>query len=107
MSRIEAIQIRCDRCKRVGTYAAKDVQKMSSGSVLKVLLDGKEELVFDDLCPDCKKAVVRIIDDLREWDRKIVQPFLGEGPTLRTGQAAPVQSAPDYIPPKPHAMGSR
>lgn len=105
MARAPAVQVQCDRCKRVVTLAASEVKKAEGESALVLTFDGKE-LRFDDLCPACHQAVVRMIDELKEWDRKIKQPFLGQGPAVPSGVAAPVQSAPTYSPPKPHAAGS-
>jgi cytochrome c5 len=105
VARAPAVQIQCDRCKRVVTLAASAVKRAEGEPVLTVRFDGKE-LKFDDLCPPCHQAVERMIEDLKEWDRKIKQPFLGQGPAVPSGVAAPVQSAPTYSPPKPHAAGS-
>jgi hypothetical protein len=113
MARAQAVQIQCDRCKRVVTIAA-DKAKSSDKKSLVLSFNGADaasvELSYDDLCPSCETAVGRLIDEIKEWDRPIKQEFLGnpqQGPKIPSGTAAPVQSAPVYTPPKPHAVGNR
>lgn len=99
MSRLEVIQIRCDRCKRVellppGPVKAKaDFESRFLDKLIK----------YEDLCSSCKEALARIWDDIKEWKREIKQQF---GPTVPENQAVPLNPAPDYSPPKPHSLAA-
>lgn len=98
MARLEVIQIRCDRCKRVELIPKQDKKDRPDFEARL----GDKHLVFDDLCNRCKQAVDNAWRDLEEWEREIKQVF---GPTIPNNQAAPLQTAPDYSPPKPHSGG--
>ena len=99
MSRLEVIQIRCDRCKRVELLPPAPV-KAKADFEARIL----DKLVkYDDLCSSCKEALFRIWDDIKEWKREIKQQF---GPTVPENQAVPLNPAPDYSPPKPHSLAA-
>jgi hypothetical protein len=99
MARQEVVQLRCDRCKRVELVPPtpkKDKPDFEARH-------GEERVVFEDLCFRCQQAIKNIWTDLKEWDREIKQAF---GPTVAPNTAPPLQSAPDYSPPKPHSVAS-
>lgn len=99
MSRLEVIQIRCDRCKRVELLppqppkAKADFEARHLDKVVK----------YEDLCTSCKGALDRIWEYIKEWNREIKQQF---GPTVQPSQAVPLSPAPDYSPPKPHSLAA-
>jgi len=96
MARQPVIQIQCDRCKRVELIPPGPGRK--DPVLTFTFLDKK--IVYNDICLRCTSAIERIITDLEEWDRELNQHF---GPTVGTNEAPPLQVAPDYTPPKPHA----
>ncbi len=98
MARQEVIQVRCDRCKRTELQLANPTAKTDPDFRAKF---GGIELKYDDLCTHCRETVQRVWTELSEWRRELTQTFLG--PTVSNNQAAPIVSAPDYSPPKPHS----
>ncbi len=99
MSRAEVIQIRCDRCKRV---------ELLPPAPKKTLPDfearfGDKKLLYEDICSRCRETINSAWKELVEWNRPSAQQF---GPTVSANEAAPLVSAPDYSPPKPHSAAS-
>lgn len=99
MSRLEVIQIRCDRCKRVELLPPQPPKAKADFEAR--LLD--KVVKYEDLCTSCKSALDRIWEYIKEWNREIKQQF---GPTVQQGQAVPLSPAPDYSPPKPHSLAA-
>lgn len=99
MARQEVVQVRCDRCKRVETLPMQPKKALPD---LEARL-GEKRVVFEDLCSRCTNACAHIIEELKEWQRDVNQPF---GPTVPDNQAPPLSSAPDYSPPKPHSVAA-
>jgi len=99
MSRLEVIQIRCDRCKRVELLPPAPPKARADFEAR--ILD--TTLKYEDLCSSCKEALQRIWEDIQEWKREIRQQF---GPTVSGNQAVPLSPAPDYTPPKPHSLAA-
>lgn len=99
MSRLEVIQIRCDRCKRV---------ELLPPAPPKVKADFEARLLdklvkYEDLCTSCQGALSRIWDAIKEWNRELNQQF---GPTVPENKAVPLTPAPDYSVPKPHSLAA-
>jgi hypothetical protein len=101
MARQEVIQVRCDRCKRVELQASSGVAKAQPDLDCRF---GDKRLVYDDLCSHCRETIQRLITDMEEWERELKQTMLG--PAVPNNQAAPISSAPDYTPPKPHSAAA-
>jgi hypothetical protein len=99
MSRLEVIQIRCDRCKRVELLPPQPTKAKADFEAR--LLD--KLVKYDDLCTSCQSALARIWDDIKEWQREIKQQF---GPTVPENKAVPLTPAPDYSTPKPHSLAA-
>jgi hypothetical protein len=99
MSRLEVIQIRCDRCKRVELQPPAPVKARADFEAR--IFD--KYVKYEDLCSSCKEALGRIWDDMREWTREIKQQF---GPTVADNKSVPLAPAPDYSPPKPHSLAA-
>jgi hypothetical protein len=99
VARQQVVQIQCDRCKRV-SLVPEGPQKVAPD--FEAALAGKR-LVYADLCEHCKKALENLWEDLSVWDRQVKQTLLA-GPTVQDNQAAPLQTAPDFTPPKPHSV---
>lgn len=99
MSRQMVEQVQCDRCKRV------ELRPSSPEGTAKVEMFtarfGTDALVYPDLCTYCQSSIARLWKEMKEWERELKQGLLG-GPAVPNNQAAPVQSAPNYTPPKPH-----
>jgi len=101
MARQEVVQIRCDRCKRVELQPPQPQKAVPDFEAR--FLD--KRLVYDDLCSRCRETITNAWNDLEQWDRELRQSF---GPQISGNQAAPLETAPDYSPPKPHsAAGSK
>jgi hypothetical protein len=96
MARQEVIQVRCDRCKRVELQPPQP-QKAHPDFEARFL---ETRLVYEDICTSCQETLKNVWKDLAEWDRKLTQSF---GPQVQSNQAAPLEVAPDYSPPKPHS----
>ena len=99
MARLEVIQIRCDRCKRVELLPPQPKKERADLEVR--LLD--KTIKYDDLCTYCKKALDNIWTDIKEWDRHLNQDF---GPRVPENSAAPLTPAPTLTPPKPHSLAA-
>lgn len=100
MAQMDVVQIKCDRCSRVELIApSKDKKTLPDMDAR--LLD--KSLKYDDLCYRCKAALLNLWKDFEEWDRDLKQPF---GPSVPQDKAAPLQTAPDYSPPKPHSLAA-
>lgn len=98
MARQKVEQIQCDRCKRV------ELQPVADQAKTRPDFEARFEdlqMVFNDLCGHCKKTLENVWKDLKEWNREVKQSLLG--PVVQTNQAAPLDVAPDYSPPKPHS----
>jgi hypothetical protein len=104
MARAPVVQIQCDRCKRVDLVPADKVRKDEVPS-LELTFRG-EDVVFGDLCPRCATAIGNLVASIRDYEREIKQGFLG-GPQIAKDEAPPLQVAPSYSPPQPHAAGAK
>jgi hypothetical protein len=104
MARVEVIQVKCDRCKRVETLAPQPAKSKPDFELRMVGPDGNEvSLAFQDTCSYCKTALSNIFTQIKEWEREVKQQF---GPTIPANKAAPLTPAPDYTPPKPHSASA-
>jgi len=97
MARQKVVQVRCDRCKRVELQP--EAPPKAHPDFEARLLD--KRLIYEDLCSRCRGALENSWKDLEEWDRPLRQDF---GPSLMSNEAAPLETAPDYSPPKPHSV---
>lgn len=100
MARCEVVQIQCDRCKRVELRAPTPKKALPD---LDLTYLG-ERVKYDDTCQFCQETIKRIIEDLKEWQREVKQPF---GPTVAGNEAPPLEVAPKYSPAQPHATGTK
>lgn len=98
MSKQTVEQVQCDRCKRVELRPIVP-DATQKGPTFEARF-GDEKLVYPDLCTFCKSSVARLWAEMKEWERELKQGLLG--PAVPNNQAAPVTSAPNYTPPKPH-----
>lgn len=101
MARCKVEQVRCDRCKRVELMPIREATDVMPA--LDLTMNGKTLVQYADLCEKCKAAIMRSIEDIKEWDREVKQQF---GPTLDTNEAPPLSPAPTYSPPKPHSAAA-
>jgi hypothetical protein len=98
MARQPVVQLQCDRCKRVSLVplapekALPDFEAQFKG----------QRLVYQDLCEPCSKTLQNVWQDMAEWERTLKQALLS-GPQVGDNQAAPLDVAPSYTPPKPHS----
>lgn len=97
MARQQVIQIQCDRCKRV---SLRPVQAEKTRPDFEACFLGTE-LKYADLCETCTRAIASSFKNMTEWEREVKQSLLG--PAVSDNQAAPLDVAPDYTPPKPHS----
>lgn len=100
MARMEVVQIRCDRCKRVELVPAGPPKENPDFEIH----FSDRELIYEDLCARCKSTLANVWKDIEEWDRPLNQQF---GPSLSSEKAAPLTPAPDYSPPKPHSAAAQ
>lgn len=98
MSKQTVEQVQCDRCKRVELRPILP-DAVPKGPVFEARF-GEKKLVYPDLCTFCMSSIERLWTEMAEWERELKQGLLG--PAVPNNQAAPVQSAPNYTPPKPH-----
>lgn len=96
MARQEVVQVQCDRCKRVELQPP---QPPKAAPDFEARLSAKR-LVYQDLCSKCRETLENIWKDMEEWQREIRQSF---GPQISSNTAPPLETAPDYSPPKPHS----
>lgn len=99
MARLEVVQIRCDRCKRVELVPA-GPNKTQPDFEVRFL---ERKLIYEDLCAKCKTTLENVWKDIEEWDRELNQKF---GPSVPAEKAVPLTPAPDYSPPKPHSLAA-
>lgn len=99
MSRQRVEVVKCDRCKRDELQPVPELPKTSPD--LEVKFRG-ESLIYEDLCADCEKTIANLVQDMREWNRKI-NSILKPVDEL---QAPPLEVAPNYTPPRPHSPGA-
>lgn len=99
MARLEVIQIRCDRCKRVELLPPQPPKARADFEAR--LID--KNLKYEDLCTSCKDALERLWDVIKEWSREVKQQF---GPTVPENRAVPLTPGPDYTTPKPHSLAA-
>lgn len=99
MSRQKTELVTCDRCKR------QEIQPISATPRTEPefsLQFAEEKLIFQDMCFRCRTTVKNYVNGLKEWDRELVPLFR----PVDEVQAAPLQPAPDYSPPKPHSTAA-
>lgn len=101
MARAKVEQVQCDRCKRVELVP---VRTEGQGPAILLLKFKGEDLKYEDLCPRCDAAIVRLIEDIKQWEREVKQEFLG--PQVGQNQAPPMQVATNYSPPQPHSAAA-
>ena len=99
MARVEVIQIRCDRCKRVELLPPQP-KKAQPDFEMRLM---STTVKYEDLCTGCKSALQHTLENIGEWAREIKQQF---GPKVNSNGAAPITPAPDYTPPKPHSVAA-
>lgn len=102
MARETVVKIFCDRCKRMELIPVEHARKSEEPEFYAKFPDG-DEIKYGDLCASCKKTIVNLKTELTEWDREIKRAVIEFGPKIMGEQAAPLQTAPDYSPPKPHS----
>lgn len=100
MARMEVVQIQCDRCKRVETRLPQPPKEKPD---FKLEFLG-QTVVFQDLDEPCKETLGRMIEEIKEWERELTQKL---GPTVPQNEAPPLQTAPNYVPPQPHAASAK
>jgi hypothetical protein len=100
MARMEVVQVQCDRCKRVETRVP---QPAKTTPDFEVLFLGRK-ILYQDLDQPCRETMERIMGEIAEWDRELKQKL---GPSVDVNQAPPLQVAPNYSPPQPHAAGAK
>jgi hypothetical protein len=96
MARQKLELLTCDRCKREQLRPVPDQEKVEADFSMKFKGD---DLVYKDLCTGCEKTVRNLIQELKEWDRKI-------NSLLDEKVAPPLEVPPSYTPPKPHSPGA-
>lgn len=100
MARTEVVYVRCDRCKR---EELQPVGPPKGRPDFIMRLDDKE-LVYNDLCPRCKTAILSGWGHMEEWERGINPVFAG--PAVMGEKAPPLSPPPDNTPPKPHSLAA-
>lgn len=98
MSRQKVEQVQCDRCKRVELRPV--IEEATPKPPAFEAKFGPQVLTYQDLCTFCMSSITRLWDEIQQWQRELKQSLLG--PAVPNNQAAPIQSAPNYTPPKPH-----
>jgi predicted GIY-YIG superfamily endonuclease len=101
MAREKVVKVRCDRCKRTELVPAAS-EKV--GADFEASFQG-QRLVYEDLCGRCRDAVKNIWAELKEWDREVKYTLIKNAPA-NSQEAAPLQPAPNYSPPQPHAAAA-
>ena len=96
MSRVDVVQSRCDRCKRVELLPPQPKKAQADFEMRLLTIVVK----YEDLCSSCKGALENIIKDVREWLKPVQHQF-----GLPTA-APPLTPAPNYVPPKPHSIAA-
>lgn len=99
MSRQMVEQVQCDRCGRVELRPVASDPAAKKPPVFEARF-GELTLLYPDVCTFCMSSLTRLWSELKEWERELKQGLLG--PAVPNNQAAPVSSAPNYTPPKPH-----
>ena len=105
MARQPVVQVQCDRCRQYEFVPAVDgpPNGESKRPDFEASFSG-QSLVYGDLCSRCRETVANLWEELREWDRKRKYTVLRHGNGAEgSEEAAPLQTAPDYRPPKPHS----
>jgi hypothetical protein len=100
MARQRLELVTCDRCKRQELQPITDLPKKAP------MLDvsfGAQKLTFNDLCARCLVTCTNYFEGLKEWERELA-PLLE--PPIDGSRAPPLQTAPDYSPPKPHSIAA-
>ena len=102
MAREKVVKINCDRCNRAELRP--DSEDKTGPDFDATFLD--QRLVYEDLCLRCRDAIKSAWADMKEWDRQVKYTLIENGPKLGDNEAAPLQVAPDYSPPKPHSAAA-
>lgn len=102
MAREKVVKVKCDRCNR--TELMQEVPNKEKPDFKASFLE--KELVYEDLCYRCRSAIDKIWEDLKEYDRQIKYTVIENGPRVGDNEAAPLNVAPDYSPPKPNSQAA-
>ena len=94
MVREQAVSVQCDRCDRVEMQPPAPPKTVPD---FRCVFNGTE-LVYDDLCKSCRGVIANHLTRIFEQEFDFTQE-----------KAPPLDSPPDYSPPKPHspAAGKR
>jgi hypothetical protein len=104
MAREKVVKVKCDRCNRAELVPSSSVAD-KVGADFEASFIG-QRLVYEDLCLRCRDAMKHSWQEMKEWERQVKYTWIENGPKVGENEAAPLQVAPDYSPPKPHSAAA-
>lgn len=66
MAKQQVVEVQCDRCKRKEYRPNAELDAKGGPDLHLVLMNGKVDITFDDLCEPCKKTVSNYVESIKK-----------------------------------------